>query len=332
MSSLLRRLRRRTTAAATVAVGVAALATGTLIAAGPAAAESSPTAVPCNVVPIFETDGFGRGHSLQSFRGPIPNQVPFNQRVPAGYAAVPVEYDDGVFPIPGQLGLDESVPRGEAALTQAVHSYHDRCPGSRIIITGFSEGAVVAGNVINTLAHSNYMNHGLVKGALYGDPRRPFGNGGRGGVAGGIETNLPTLIPGITMQGPNDFGDIAVREVCNENDGICNSTNLITNAAAFANGIAGYSPLGNAHGYYIDPVAAVNRGPGLDFYSQNPIIAYGAPLPIPNLGTPWQIQNLFGPAAGQAAFHNAIGAARSLLPQPVIDALSADPWFRLINS
>lgn len=325
MHTALTRVRRRAASALGVAAGVAALTAGVLTAVAPSAAAAVPgDGVSCSTTPIFETDGFLQGQDLKAFQD-------FNRRVPAGYAAVPVPYQDGVFPVPGvMLGLDEAVAGGQRALSAAIHAYHDRCPGSRIVVTGFSEGAVVAGNEINALAHSNYMRHDLVTGVLYGDPRRPFGNGGRGGVAGGIETNLPTLIPGITMQGPNNFGDIAVREVCNENDGICNSTNMITNAAAFANGIAGYAT--GAHGYYIDPVAAAARGNGTDLIAQNPVIAYGAPLPIPGLGTPWQIQNLLGPTAGATAFHNAVTSALALLPQPVRDALANDPWFRLINS
>src|SRR5690606_17496087 len=130
---------------------------------------------------------------------------------------VQVPYFAGVFPIVDRLALDESVAEGTAKLEQAVRDYHAACPGTRLVLAGYSEGAVVAGDVLQKLSTDTAIPHNQLNGVLYGNPRRQFGDGGLGGVAGGIETNLPTILPGVTMMGGQEYGDIAVRNVCNEN-------------------------------------------------------------------------------------------------------------------
>jgi len=130
----------------------------------------------------------------------------------------------------------------------------------------------------------------------------------------------------VTMKGGQDYGDLAVRDVCNENDGICNSTNMITNLAAFANGLVGYAS--GDHGYDLNP--ARDLGKGLVLHRQAPRVGYGPPLPIP-VGTPWQIQQLLGGNAGRAEVVAARGGLAALIGQPMIDHLTTtSPWFRLV--
>ena len=270
---------------------------------------------------LFETDGYHSGQSLANFAG-------FNAHVPDGYEAHPTPYQDGIFPGADAKTLDDAVAGGTAVLDAAVRAFHARCPGSRVVISGYSEGALVAGGELSALARSGAIPHGLVNGVLYGDPRRAFGDGGPGGVAGGIETDLPTILPGVTMRGPHDFGDLAVHEICNENDGICNSANMITNALAFANGLYGYAS--GDHGYSIDPVRDI--GSGLTLNLQPPRLPYGPPLPLP-IGTPWQLQQLLGDSAGAtAALRAAVTTVNSVLPEPVKQTLNSMPWFRLAAS
>ncbi|WP_431435839.1 cutinase family protein [Actinophytocola sp.] len=173
--------------AALVAGLVVGVAVGDAGAATPAAC--APTAV-------FETDGYTAGESLVNW-----NNSAFNANPPAGWEIVQVPYYAGVFPVVDRKGLDDSVAEGTGKLERAVHAYHAACPGSRLVLAGYSEGAVVAGDVIERFAQSSAIPHGQLFGALYGNPRRPFGDGGIGGVAGGIETNVPTILPGVTMKG-----------------------------------------------------------------------------------------------------------------------------------
>ena len=281
------------------------------------------TAVDCPDTAVFETDGYGSGESLVNW-----NRSGFNASPPAGWQIVQVPYYAGVFPVVDRQALDASVAEGTAKLDRAVRDFHAACPGTRLVLAGYSEGAVVAGDVLQRLSRETTIPHHLLNGVLYGNPRRAFGDGGLGGVAGGIETNVPTILPGVTMLGGQDHGDLAVRDVCNENDGICNSTNMITNLAAFANGLVGYAS--GDHGYDLDP--ARDLGDGLLLHRQAPRVPYGPPLPIP-VGTPWQIQQLLGGNAGQAELRTARAGLAAFVPPPVLADLAAtSPWFRLIQA
>ena len=299
-----------------VALVAAACAAGGIAFATPALAATA--AQTSCATAVFETDGYHNGESLANYAG-------FNGHVPAGYEAHPIPYQDGIFPGVDAKTLDDAVSGGKSALDGAVRAFHAQCPGSHMVITGYSEGALVAGDELDTLSQSGGIPHDLVKGVLYGDPRRAFGDGGVGGVAGGIETNIPTILPGVTMRGPRGFGDLAVHEICNENDGICNSTNMITNALAFANGLDGYAS--GDHGYSIEPVRDI--GSGLTLNLQPSRIGYGPPLPV-QIGTPWQIQQQLGDTPGAlAAVRTAMATVNSLLPAPVKQALQSMPWYRL---
>ena len=296
---------------------VVASLTCAFIAVG--SAEAAPS---CGQTAVFETDGYNSGETLDNW-----NRSAFNANPPAGWEIVRVPYDAGVFPVVDDQALDESVAEGAAKLTAAVQTHHAACPGARLVLAGYSEGAVVAGDVLARFAQDSAIPHTLLSGVLYGNPRRPFGEGGVGGVAGGIETNVPTLLPGVTMRGGQAYGDLPVRNVCNENDGICNSANMITNLAAFANGLVGYAS--GDHGYVLDP--ARDLGDGVLFHPQPQRVAFGPPLPLP-IGTPWQLQQQFGGNAGRAEVVAARNGLAALIGQPMIDQLTAtSPWFRILT-
>lgn len=301
----------------TLAVTLAAVAVALTVPSTTASANACPGTA------VFETDGYGSGESLVNW-----NRSGFNANPPAGWQIIQVQYYAGVFPIVDRQALDASVAEGTKKLDRAVRDFHAACPGARLVLAGYSEGAVVAGDVLASMAREDVVPHHLLNGVLYGNPRRPFGDGGTGGIAGGIETNVPTILPGVTMQGGQDYGDLAVRNVCNENDGICNSTNMITNLAAFANGLVGYAS--GDHGYDLNP--ARDLGSGLLLHRQPQRVAYGPPLPIP-VGTPWQIQQLLGGNAGRAELVAARNGLAALMGQPMIDQLAAtSPWFKLIQA
>lgn len=303
----------------TAAAVPAAMAAG-LVLAAPASA--APAVAGCADTAVFETDGFTHGLDMANWRN-----SDFNKHVPAGHQIVEVPYYAGVIPVYNRKALDASVAEGVAKLTDALRRHHAACPASHLTLAGYSEGAVVAGDVLHTLSTSSAIPHSQLNGVLYGDPRRPFGDGGLGGVAGGVETNFPTVVPGVTMKGPHEFGDLTVREVCNENDGICNSANMITNAAAFANGLEGYRS--GDHGYDLNPVA--DTGNGLTLHRQQPRIPYGAPLPV-KIGTPYQLQQQFGGAAAAQAFDKAARAAMAKLGTHRVEGLNKLPWFQVVNA
>lgn len=307
---------------ALVAVVVAGAAGTATTAVTPPAAAQEVTACPDTAV--FQTDGYGHGETLTNW-----NNSAFNANPPAGWEIVQVPYYAGVFPGVDAKALDESVAGGAEKLHRTVRDLHAECPGTRLVLSGYSEGALVAGDVLERLARTDDIPHHLVNGVLYGNPRRAFGDGGAGGIAGGIETNVPTILPGVTMKGGHDFGDLAVHDICNENDGICNSTNMITNLAAFANGLVGYAS--GDHGYDLNP--ARDLGSGRTLYRQPQRVPHGPPLPIP-VGTPWQIQQLLGDdTAARQAVRTAQGQLAGLVGQETLDRLAeTSPWYRLLQA
>jgi hypothetical protein len=244
-----------------------------------------------------------------------------NAQLPAGVAFTKIVYPAQIAPYPGDtLSMDTSVADGIATLSADLTGFHASCPNAHVTISGYSEGAIVAGNELGTLSGTDAIPHSLINGVLYGDPRRP-GNPAVDDGYGGIETNLPTIIPGITMQGPRGFGDLTVHEICNSNDGICLSANPINNLVCFANGVDGY--FSGDHSYDIDPY---NDGGNGDTVNQQPlrIAGCGAPLPVV-VPTPYQLFN-----GNLAEAQNSVATIRQnlipLLPASIAGELNLFPW------
>ncbi|OEV10686.1 PE-PPE domain-containing protein [Streptomyces nanshensis] len=297
-------MRRRTVWGAVAAASALAMT-----AAGVATAVGAEGAADCAQTRIFEVGGHLDGNATAYDKG--------NGKLPAGVDFQKVQYSAQIAPYPGDtISMDDSVAEGIAKLDKAVRDYHGQCPGSHITISGYSEGAIVAGDELNKLSREQSIPHQQIDGVLYGDPRRPGVKGG----PGGIETNLPTIVPGITMKGPRGFGDIAVHEICNKNDGICYSENPVTNLLGFANGVAGYF-LGD-HGYDIDPAA--QRGNGDTVHDQPPRVPHGPPLPIP-AKTPYEQYKGDVPGAQKALSGFREGVLKHL-PRELRDKMDEFPW------
>lgn len=291
-----------------LAISAAALfGAGALVVGGSAFTAS---AADCPATTIFQVGGH---HD--------PNAAIFdrtNASLPPGVAFHKVVYPAQISPFPGDtITLDDSVAEGIANLDRAVHDFHAACPGSQITISGFSLGALVAGDALENLSKDNRIPHSQINGVLYADARRIAVNGG----PGGIMTNIPTVISGLTMKGSRGFGDIPVQQFCNQNDGICNSENPITNLLGFANGVAGYFM--GAHGQYdFNPV--IHSGSGNSVTPQQLIINYGPPLPLP-IPTPWELFNGRPPIAQQPV-SLIRGQVAPLLSPELRDRLDEFPW------
>lgn len=261
-----------------VAATTGVVAAGLTAGLAPQVAHAEPSAAADCRPAVFFTAGYKDGQTLDAFKG---------VQLPDSHQRIDVKYKDGVIPVVDDPALDGAVKGGVETELNAVRAFHGQCPDAKITLVGYSEGALVAGGTVEHLERTNEVPNHLVNAVLYGDPRRPKAPSGVAGMAGGVETNLPTFLGGMSMVGPHRFaGKIPVSEVCNENDGICNSPNIITNAQAVANGVQGY--LQGDHGYRFDPLGE-HAAPGDHFIPQPHRIAYGPPLPI-NVPTPQEMQ------------------------------------------
>lgn len=137
------------------------------------------------------------------------------------------------FPPDGQQSYNNSRAAGTAATNDFLVQRHTECPLTSYVLSGFSQGAVIVGDVAASIgAGTGAVPAEQVLGVgLIADGRRDpaFGNTVGPQVAGvGAEVSLNGLnLPGLTMTGarPGGFGALNVRtyQICAPGDGICDA-------------------------------------------------------------------------------------------------------------
>ncbi|WP_424809769.1 cutinase family protein [Rhodococcus sp. 27YEA15] len=136
-------------------------------------------------------------------------------------------------PPDGQQSYNNSRAAGTAAANDFLVERHAQCPLTSYVLVGFSQGAVITGNVAAAIGDgTGAVPANLVLGvALIADGRRDpaFGITVGPEVAGvGAELSLNGLnLPGLTMTGarPGGFGALNDRtyQICAPDDGICDA-------------------------------------------------------------------------------------------------------------
>jgi Cutinase len=133
-----------------------------------------------------------------------------------------------------QISYNDSRAEGERAAVSALTDMTSRCPLTSYVIVGFSQGAVIAGDIVSDIGNGKGpVDEDLVLGVtLIADGRRETGVGqdiGPNPPGQGAEITLhevPLLSGfGLTMTGPRPggFGALNNRtnEICGEGDLIC---------------------------------------------------------------------------------------------------------------
>ncbi|WP_336818978.1 cutinase family protein [Gordonia sp. MMO-8] len=188
-----------------------------------------------------------------AYATPCPDQMTFAvggvddpgaRRVPGLSGPVTrVRYSASIAPV-GDVPGDVSRREGERALDRAARSFRRQCPDSRIRIVGQSMGALVAGNVRDRWERDPVMRERTAF-TLVSDPRAPRG----------IMSMIPSVVPGLTMQGPRPQSSIATSSVCRTSDAICDIGNPLQDPGHAINAVWGYA--NGDHGY-----AVVDHAPG----------------------------------------------------------------------
>lgn len=145
-----------------------------------------------------------------------------------------------------QLTYDDSRTAGMEGVKGEMLATHAECPLTDFILTGFSQGAVIMGDIANEIGNQAIpVGPERIRGvALIADGRREPGVGQYAGapVSGvGAEVSLELLnpvvglvMPGASMRGPRPggFGVLNDRtwEICAPNDHICDAPLGVTNA------------------------------------------------------------------------------------------------------
>jgi hypothetical protein len=140
------------------------------------------------------------------------------------------------FAADNQMSYNESRAEGTKAAIQALTDENNRCPLTSYVIVGFSQGAVIAGDIASDIGNGRGpVDEDLVLGVtLIADGRRQDGVGqdiGPNPPGQGAEITLqevPTLSAlGLTMTGPRPggFGTLQDRtnQICGPGDLICSA-------------------------------------------------------------------------------------------------------------
>ena len=143
-----------------------------------------------------------------------------------------------------QMSYNDSRAEGTAATVRAMTEMNERCPLTSYVIVGFSQGAVIAGDLASDIGNGRGpVDEDLVLGVtLIADGRRQPGVGQDVGPLApgqGAEVTLrevPTLSAlGLTMSGerPGGFGALSNRtyEICAPGDLICSAPQSAFNIA-----------------------------------------------------------------------------------------------------
>ncbi|RNE49990.1 cutinase family protein [Corynebacterium alimapuense] len=140
---------------------------------------------------------------------------------------------------PDEMTYDESRQEGRLTLETELITMHEQCPATDYVLAGFSQGAVIVGDIANAIGQGNGpVPSERIRGvAVVADGRREPGVGQVPGnpVSGvGAEVSLEALnllvqpvVPGATMRGPREggFGTINDRtfDICAPDDSICDA-------------------------------------------------------------------------------------------------------------
>lgn len=145
-----------------------------------------------------------------------------------------------------EMPYDESREEGIATMETEMRDVFRECPLTDYILTGFSQGAVIAGDIANKIGTgTGVVPAERIRGvALIADGRREPNVGQHvGNPVGGVGAEIALqplnllvqpVVPGATMRGPRQggFGALNDRtfEICAPNDAICDAPREIGNA------------------------------------------------------------------------------------------------------
>jgi hypothetical protein len=174
-----------------------------------------------------------------------------------------------------QMSYNDSRAEGTRAAVKAMTDMNNRCPLTSYVIMGFSQGAVIGGDIASDIGNGRGpVDEDLVLGVtLIADGRRQMGVGqdvGPNPIGQGAEVTLhevPTLSAlGLTMTGarPGGFGALNDRanEICGTGDLICSAPQeafSIVNLPATLETLSG-SAAGPVHALYNTPQFWVLNG------------------------------------------------------------------------
>lgn len=145
-----------------------------------------------------------------------------------------------------EMSYDDSRNEGTERLNNELRYMNDTCPGTQYILAGFSQGAVIVGDIATEIGQGRgpVAADKVLGVAMVADGRRENGVGINPGVPLGgvgaeialqpIERLIQPIVPGASMRGPREggFGELHDKafQICAPNDSICDAPRDVGNA------------------------------------------------------------------------------------------------------
>ena len=146
-----------------------------------------------------------------------------------------------------EMSYDDSRNQGFERMKEELRATHEKCPATSFILTGFSQGAVITGDLAGEIGNGRgpVPADRVLGVSLIADGRQELDKGklvGAQGIRGtGAEIALnpvsgliQTIVPGATMRGPrpDGFGELndRVNNYCAPADLICDAPADLGNA------------------------------------------------------------------------------------------------------
>ncbi|MFD6398825.1 cutinase family protein [Nocardia sp. NPDC060249] len=182
---------------------------------------------------------------MLSVSGPLRAQFPDN-RLEVYTVPYVAQFSNPIaFPPDGQASYNNSRTEGTARATDVLAQRHRECPLTNFVISGFSQGAVIAGDVAAQIGAGNgpIPEANVLGVTVIADGRRTATGPGQPTEIGdpppageGAEVALKGVnVPGISMTGPRPggFGTLApkVNSICAPGDMICDAPRQALNPA-----------------------------------------------------------------------------------------------------
>ena len=188
-----------------------------------------------------------------------------------------------------EMSYDDSRNEGTSRLEGELTYMHETCPDTKFILSGFSQGAVIAGDVADRIGGGKgpIPAQSVAGVALIADGRRQDGVGiNPGAHVGGVgaeialqpvSTLIQGIVPGATMRGAraNGFGELADRtfQICAPNDSICDAPLDVSNGLERARDLIDANGVHALYAYNPDVIEGVTTNQWVTQWAKDTIDA-----------------------------------------------------------